>query len=243
MGRSGKYYAISVVLTFWSCIYKYNWNVSIYGSPGYVKNLTANTYLYGLFAGAEVLNRDSIQLIRIPGVWLLFYLGMFCMNERYFSDLFSGIEVQAMLRERRITFWWDKKCMRAVMSILLYYSAAWIPIWCIGFLSCGETALFDSMLNEFFLPLLVSLVLCMAQALFVLWGRGVLSLLAVMGYLLVSVYWEKWYLLGNYLMLGRSKSLEELRVHRGVVCVIAIMLLVIIWRVNHHYLKRVDLQR
>lgn len=242
MERKGKYYFSAILLTFWSSIYTYNWNQSISGSSGYIEGLSKNDYLRSLFAGPEVLNRDAIQFIRIPGAWLLFYFVLFYMNEKYFLKLFTGIETQVMIREKSLERWWNKRCIQALKQLLLYYTAAWISIWGIGEITGSEGDVFCSVLTEMILPATVSFFLCMVQGIFALWKKAGISLLVVMGYLIISVYWERWYLLGNYLMIGRSREVGGLAANCGLVFVLTVILSFAVWHIGRIYLRKIDLQ-
>lgn len=241
MERKGKYYVTAVLLGLWSCVSAYNWNQSIFGSPNYIEVLSKNEYLHSLFAGPAVLNREAIQLIRIPGTWLLFYLMLFYMNEKYFAEIFTGIQMQVILREKSMESWWDKKCLRILKYLILYYMSAWGTIWCVGKIMGGEGAVFRSVFVEAILPMLVSFSLCLVQGVFVLYRRAGLSLLAVIGYLLVSVYWERWYLLGNYCMLTRSMNIEKLMANGKTAGILAIVFSLAAWCIGRRHLKKMDL--
>jgi hypothetical protein len=166
-----------------------------------------------------VLSADSS--FQLPAYWFLFHAYLFFLIGFYpVSELYLG-NGQALIRTRSRKIWIVSKLFSIFLNITLYYGCFLLLLLIgnllhggeiiprNGIIGLGGIAIFNKSISDLFvafilLPLLVSVALGVIQILMSLFLDPVLSFMAVVGYLIASVFWMNPLLIGNFSMLYRQ---------------------------------------
>jgi hypothetical protein len=166
-----------------------------------------------------VLSADSS--FQLPAYWFLFHVYLFFLIGFYpVSELYLG-NGQALIRTRSRKIWIVSKLFSIFLNITLYYGCFLLLLLIgnllhggeiiprNGIIGLGGIAIFNKSISDLFvafilLPLLVSVALGVIQILMSLFLDPVLSFMAVVGYLIASVFWMNPLLIGNFSMLYRQ---------------------------------------
>jgi hypothetical protein len=166
-----------------------------------------------------VLSADSS--FELPAYWFLFHIYLsFLIGFYPASELYLG-NGQTLIRACSGKIWIVSKIISVFLNITLYYGCFlflmlignWIYDGEIipknGIIGLGGIPIFSKSVLELFvafilLPLLVSVALGVIQILISLFFEPVLSFMAVVGYLIASVFWMNPLLIGNFSMLYRQ---------------------------------------
>jgi hypothetical protein len=177
--------------------------------------------LWPVMSGAReyVLTADSS--FQFPAYWFLFHAFLFFLIGFYpVSELYLG-NGQALTRTRSRKLWMASKVISVVLNITLYYGCYLLFMLIGNLLHGGEIipgngiiglagiAIFQKSGMELFadfilLPLLVSVTLGIIQMILSLFLDPVLSFMAVIGYIIASIFCMNPLLIGNFSMLYRQ---------------------------------------
>lgn len=187
---------------------------------------TWGTYILFLFQGMDEYIPSPETPFVFPAMWLLLFLGSSYLTLSYPLNDLTGIGQQVLMRSGGRKNWWLSKCFWNFLSTFLYFGLIilTVTLFCVALgipLSNSLDVEISRMLLEsydipslaggtFFLwiilfPLLVSLLLNLIQmtvglALSMVWGFAASAVT-----LLVSAYWMKPWMVGNFAMFRRSK--------------------------------------
>lgn len=90
------------------------------------------------------------------------------------------------------------------------------------------------------LPLFVVIALSSIQSVFAIQGHAVEGCIVIIVYLLISIYWGEWYLLGNYLMLLRSLDTVNGTFPIGKGLVISLVIIFLSYQIGRSKLNKTD---
>jgi hypothetical protein len=172
-------------------------------------------------SGAREYELYADSTFQFPAYWFLFHGYLFFLIGFYpVSELYLG-NGQALIRTRSRKIWIVSKLFSIFLNITLYYGCFLLLLLIgnllhggeiipgNGIIGLGGIAIFNKSISDLFvafilLPLLVSVALGVIQILMSLFLDPVLSFMAVVGYLIASVFWMNPLLIGNFSMLYRQ---------------------------------------
>lgn len=218
----------------YSCPYKLLGIVVVYflillDKANYLKNLNVSSvyYLFMVtFQGIPPYVPEDKLPFLFPAEWLIVVLPVLCYTLQYPVNDLSGFGKQIFLRIANRKIWWYSKCIWLISSVaicgILYAILLLIIGFCFGFNFSTDYVITEEVLNM--IPLysqnnieiqmicqifFTFLALCFLQMFFSLIMGTTYSFISLMVLLLLSVYFMKGYLPGNYLMLMRSSYYIE----------------------------------
>ncbi|MDE7424031.1 MAG: hypothetical protein K2N51_10090 [Lachnospiraceae bacterium] len=203
--------------------------------------LAGNTGVLGrftsLFEGQYELQL-STQWLTFHG-FLLFLVNFYPVNELTYN---GG---QAIIRSGRKEYWLFSKMMWIISTVISYYLLL-VLVLVIGSVFTGSFSISPDVMMEIFeiditglnltkiilywwgMPLLVSIALCITEAILSLFIQPVISLFIMFAYLIASAYCMNPAFLGNYAMLKRQDFTSGVLSISPQNCLISCMLLMII---------------
>lgn len=190
-------------------------------------NITPSYYLFAVtFQGiSPYVPEDKLPFL-FPAEWLIAVLPVLCYTLQYPVNDLSGFGKQILLRIADRKIWWYSKCIWLVSSLavcsILYIILLFIVSFGFRFSFSTDYTQVEEILNliplnpqnnieiqmvcQVFFSLLA---LCFLQMFFSLMMGTTYSFTFLMVLLLLSTYFMKSYLPGNYLMLIRSAYYME----------------------------------
>lgn len=183
-------------------------------------------YLAYCFKGVQpIILSDSIEYLQLPMLWLLVMGSCMLLNLDYpINDLTKNGQ-QVMIRCRSRRAWYLSKCIWNIISCVVFFAICGLS--CFVFMLCTNyecsilntsdfmaLVLSAASLTEFnmsrcivlsvFCPLINLIALSMLQMTISLFVKPILSFLAILGVLVLSVYISSPLILGNGAMAIRS---------------------------------------
>ena len=135
-----------------------------------------------------------------------------------------------LIRCRKLSLFWSIKCIVCTMILVVYMIVLYIGIGL--FVSCffrdwGQGILtLSEIIRQVLIPVLAAAAIGIWQMAVTAAANEVIGMLVSMVYLILSSYYEKWYLLGNYLMKMRIDHLLVKTADYGMAvgCLVAVIL-------------------
>lgn len=228
----------------------------------YNLGLTGSWMDYALycFKGMEFLNHVSaISQIQLPIMWLLVIGGALVINLDYFLQDLSQSGLQIMYRCNSKHIWFLSKCLWIISSCMLYFLLAGLTISTFVVVTNGnydfhntaeitmgifnlaepvQLSSWQSIVVAVILPYLTITALSMVQMVLCLVIKPILSLLICISLLVVSVYWDTPFVLGNGAMAIRSGFVDPDGLNWSIEISIAIFVIVCctiigMWKFKH----------
>lgn len=211
--------------------------------------------------GMSVFIFDSKSYFIIPLYWFVFQIGIsYCIGNYAYDDfMHNGRNLLLAIKNRKS--WWDSKCLWCISTVLVYYTVYILAIVMFALifgadlkLDCtsdfvssvfgyGMTYMKNTevILISLVLPCVTTISLCMLQILIGFFTTPVVALASICGVYVLSAYYTKWFMLGNYTMWLRSTYLTEDGVHHISGLILAVTLFVCVWNVGSVYFERKDI--
>lgn len=165
-------------------------------------------YFRCFFYGAPRYLPEESGEFTLPVLWILFYLyGLFLVGGYPERDL-KGCGRYVLWRCKDRGSWWFSKCIWAAVSEALFFMAAVGIVWIAGRMK-GENnpgSVGDSVENlcMMLLPCVVLISLALVQMALSLLTSPIIAFLLSAAHLVVTVYWDTPFLIGNYGMTART---------------------------------------
>ena len=185
-------------------------------------------YVYCM-TGMGFYQFDPTQSFAIPYLWFITQIGISYIIAYYAEKDFSENGVNVMVAGRSRSSWWFSKVIWCVLSVLLYFAAA--------FIACSVFALFrgakpslgvtdefmkvvfgynmnylpfkDLMLIVFVVPVAVTVGICLVQMFMSFVISPVTSFAVTCAVYILSAYYTAWFFPGSYTMWVRSSYFDE----------------------------------
>ncbi len=237
---------IPAVLALQVCIQ--NKNMMIWNDIG--TDMKVIEYYGKFLEGIPSIQLGAMARFQIPGNWLLFFVVLIYINGKSSKDFVYGMGMQILIRSRKLQHLWFAKWVGTVIRVILYYLAAYVAIglFCLCFAADPkEGFLFFTSKRQFYIQLLLPIaggcVLCIWQILISVFTDTLYGMLFSCVVLIVSAYFDRWYLIGNYLMKLRTTELFEKGL-KGEILLVYVLLLgtAAIW-IGNRVISKVDYLR
>ena len=207
-------------------------------------------YMLYLFQGKEpIVKTSTADRVALPMLWLLVTSGCLFINLDYLLKDLTNAGQQIIIRSKSRTLWYLSKCFWNLGSCLLYFSAAGITCalfaWATGAqLSAQNTTELSFMLFGFaisepltlapayavlaswVIPFLTMLALSMLQMTLCLYVKPIISFVICNSQLILSLYLNSAFVLGNGAMTIRSGFASENGISPTVSAVLAIVVMI-----------------
>lgn len=217
-------------------------------------------YIFYLDRGSLITNKYSLRDLIIPYEWLI--MNVFIL---YIVNSYNFIESMNIIIQynSRITWLISKYIFCFVNVLFLYIIKIFVPfLFCI--FTCSEislkptenTMLFfqsfnenldikDIFINIFLLPFLSLLIMSFLQIIFFLLFNNKISLITSISIFCASIFTEKPYLIGNFMMLQRNSMISgnftEEYVKSNCAFIILFLILIITILSGLVYIKKIDI--
>ncbi len=211
--------------------------------------------------GMSVFHFDPKEYFIIPIYWftlqicISYFIGYYSHND--FTQ--NGRNLFLAIKDRKS--WWDSKCLWCISSVVLNYavfaltaviSAAFCGAeWKLDITADFMTKVFDANMEymsggeavfvSFLLPCLITIGLCLLQILFGFLTTPVVGFACMCGVYVLSAYYTKWFMLGNYAMWLRSTYLSDEGVNPVSGLILGVMLSVCVWYGGRMYFADKDI--
>ena len=207
-------------------------------------------YMLYLFQGKEpIVKTSTADRIDLPVLWLLVTSGCLFINLDYLLKDLTNAGQQIIIRSKSRTLWYLSKCIWNLGSCLLYFAVAGITCalfaWATGAqLSAQNTTelsfvLFGFAISEpltlapayavlasWVIPFLTMLSLSMLQMTLCLYVKPIISFVICNSQLILSLYLNSAFVLGNGAMTIRSGFASENGISPTVSAVLAIVVMI-----------------
>lgn len=217
---------------------------------GIGENGSVADYLLYCFSGSIPLGNVSIFEFRLPILWLLVIASCLFLNLDYCLNDLTLSGQQIILRSGTRMGWYFSKCVWNILSCVLYFTFAALTVLLFTLATGGETSLestpvamiilFEDVVSQpvaltstqtlliaVLLPCLTIAALSMLEMLLSLLVRPVISFLSCMCLLILALYWESPFALGNGAMTMRSRLLSTDGLAAGSVIAVCVIVLII----------------
>jgi hypothetical protein len=220
----------TVSIQLWLCIRSFQ-EVSFYGSYDYLSEL------WPVMSGASeyILSEDSA--FQLPACWFLFQIFQFFLIGFYSESELNFGNGQALIRTHTREMWLASKFISVIVNIVSYYGCFLVVLLIGNTIHAGKVIPENGMIGLagipifhksiwevwsafIILPLLVSVTLGEIQVVLSLFLDPVISFMAVVGFMVISVFWMHPFLIGNFSMLYRQEWVSgkpEMSVDIGII--------------------------
>lgn len=233
LSQKWRYLAVAAI-ALWTC--RINWN--LYGSL-----FTMKDYFQAFLQGMPPVVSDSREKFLIPGDWCAFFVILLYTNGKMAKDYTGGSGLQILIRTRRASQLWHAKWTAAVCSTAVYFGCAYVALTAGALIVSGREAVFLSnsreALIQFLLPFLAASVIVVWQLVFSMVFSQVAGVAGMVILLVLSAYFDRWYLPGNYLMKIRARLLLE-QTEANFLCMYLLMLLAVAVLSGHFLIQKTD---
>lgn len=227
-------YLAAAVTALWTC--RVSWN--LYGSL-----FTMNDHFQAFLQGMPPVAIGSREQFLIPGDWCVFFVILLYTNGKMAKDYTGGSGLQVLMRTRRASQLWHAKWTAAVCSTAVYFGCAYAALTAGALIASGGEAVFLSdsreALIQFLLPFLAASVIVVWQLVLSMVSSQVAGVAGMVILLVVSAYFDCWYLPGNYLMKIRARLLLE-QTEAKFLCMYLLMLLATAVLAGHFLIQKTD---
>lgn len=207
-------------------------------------------YMLYLFQGKEpIVKTSTADRVDLPMLWLLVTSGCLFINLDYLLKDLTNAGQQIIIRSKSRTLWYLSKCIWNLGSCLIYFAAAGITCalfaWATGAqLSAQNTTELSFMLFGFaisepltlapayavlaswVIPFLTMLALSMLQMTLCLYVKPIISFVICNSQLVLSLYLNSAFVLGNGAMTIRSGFASENGISPTASTVLAIVVMI-----------------
>lgn len=207
---SRKYqYIVPVIIALQVCIQRYR---------NFQQPFSPDDFFCGFLEGMLHLEAGSTGSFLIPGDWCLFFVFLLYITGKSSKDFTEGIGMQILLRSEDALYVWRSKCLVCIGNIWIYFGSAYLSIilfctWEAGSLKAvfGDSNILsrEQILIQLVLPVMAASAIGIWQMVFSMLSNSILSIIIMCILLIVSAYFESWFLIGNYLMKLRVAELLE----------------------------------
>lgn len=200
------------------------------------RHLSALSFYEGFLKGIPAIAAGSGQSFLIPGDWCIFLFYLLYIVGKTSKDYTKGVGMQTLLRTQDTNCIWRAKWLVCIGNICIYYGGAYLGITLFNlweYRSVTETFFNKDTINTaqffiaFFLPVLTVSVICIWQHVLSMFIGSVGSVFIMCAFLIVSAYFEKWFLIGNFLMKLRIYDLIKQK-RTGIEMIAFLLLLLVI---------------
>lgn len=181
----------------------------------YSGKLTAGEYFCKFLEGMEPMASQpgGMERFLLPGDWCLFFILLLYFTGKTAKDFNEGIGMQVLLRTQKVQHLWYAKSTECILNIVLYFTAAYVAVGLFCVWQMKDLGAFfmerGQFFVQFFLPVLTFCAISIWQMVFSMMSNSMAALLIMCALLVTSAYFEKCYLIGNYLMKIRVETLLE----------------------------------
>lgn len=213
-------------------------------------------YFIYLFRGKEVIGSLSqMDIFDIPIEWMIIHSYVLFVIGTYPKEDYGERGYQFLIRVGNKWYWWLSKGVYIIVSVLLYYtSIVFIAIGftvinrgslqtvnfeiCYSVLGMDISGVFksDIIWGACIMPVIVLITLCIIEMFLSFIASSMVAVIVLLGYLSISAYWLNLWLLGNYTMLFRVKSVSYIT---GIIISCGSMIL--FFTLGYFYFKQLDL--
>lgn len=178
-------------------------------------------YLWDFLKGIPTVQADSQESFLLPGGWMAFFVLLLYFHGRTAKNYTGGMGQQILLRSGSAGRFWNAKWTGCIGSTFIWFGGAYLAIILFCAAMPGESLDKSDSLNwidgkqicvQLFLPLLAACVMGIWQLVLSICVGSIFGLLGVYCCLIISAYFTKWYLPGNYLMKIRIEEMLESQV-------------------------------
>lgn len=211
-------------------------------------------YTLFCFMGSEPIEiMDTMEKAQLPVLWLISIGGCLFLNLDYFLNDLSNAGQQLLIRSHKKGCWYFAKCIWNLCSCAVYFFVAGITITLFTIVMGGnfsdrvdmnllnvafrgvpevdELSFSSTILIAIILPYVTACALSLLQMTLCLIMKPIFSFLVCMMILLLSVYWDSSFVLGNGAMAIRSSLIITNGINPWITaleCVIVIAACIII---------------
>ena len=208
-------------------------------------------YMLFLFQGKEPIIRSSIsEQIDLPIFWLLVTVGCLILNLDYLLKDMTTAGQQVIIRSKCRKSWYLSKCVWNIGSCMLYFLIAGVTCALFAVITGSSLSFQNSpeltftlfgfavdkemsidpiyaLLASWILPFLTITALSMFQMALCLFIKPVTSFVICIGLLILSIYWNSPFALGNGAMTIRSGFIANSGISPAASVLLAIVIIVI----------------
>ncbi|MEG0834992.1 MAG: hypothetical protein RR063_10485 [Anaerovoracaceae bacterium] len=187
-------------------------------------NASVFDYLCNIFKGIDRYNFNVKGGFQIPALWCLFFVCYFFIIGRYIVNDLYGFGTNILLKSKSRRAWWISKCIWVFTTAFVYYFiiVVTVIVYCglknnVSFCITKEILAFHVSANLWVaelnlrvtllvLPILVLFTMGILQITISLLISPIVGLLAIIGFLVASIYFYAPVLVGNFMILKRSEA-------------------------------------
>lgn len=208
-------------------------------------------YMLYLFQGKEpIIRSGASERIDLPILWILVTVGCLFINLDYLLKDLTNAGQQMIIRSKSRKGWYLSKCMWNLCSCVLYFLIAgltcavftWVTgaklstqnttelsFMLFGFAITTEVTLAPvfAVLAAWVIPFLTITALSMLQMTLCLFVKPVVSFVVCISQLILSIYWNAPFILGNGAMTIRSGFIAEDGISPAISAFIAVAIILI----------------
>ncbi|MCM1468622.1 MAG: hypothetical protein NC086_10790 [Alistipes sp.] len=183
-------------------------------------------YVVYAYAGMEEYFPETGMRFEIPVYWLLLTLYAPYLTGSYaYDEMRNGFGLQALVRMKKRTGWFTGKVLYCLTCVSFFHLTVWSGFFFFSLILNSSPQLSDIALLEplgrslekilpqncfyvllLLLPIVESVFLSVLQIVVSIVLKPVLAYLAVIVYVIASVYWRNTFLIADYTMLLRNQG-------------------------------------
>ncbi len=174
-------------------------------------------YLRDFLKGIPTVRAENHETFLLPGGWMAFFVLMLYFQGKTAKNYTGGMGMQALLRSGRAGYFWRAKWTGCILGVCIWYGAAYLTIvlFCVTVVGAHKEV-WESLMHpdgrevmlQLLLPVLAACVIGIWQLVFSMCAGSLPGLFGMYSLVIVSAYFTRWYLPGNYLMKLRVEEMQ-----------------------------------
>lgn len=239
-------------------------DMSLYIKKGLIDSrLSYGECVVYIFRGMKEFIPSPKNPFEVPTEFLLLNIFLAFIIGNYPMKNIHEFGMLTLIRSNNRLLWWLSKCLWNIASVITFYIMIYVGIAItyithIGVtndnivqlnakvikyvLQTGNNQIDSKMLiiSAIILPIATSIAISMLQMMLAFFIKPIVSYMVTVSIYIFSAYYMKWFMIGNYMMMYRNKSINENGMQIGKSLMIDIIIFTVSIITGYVYFKRYD---